>query len=280
MASSNIVNVSEADFEYEVLAFSQQIPVVVDFWAVWCAPCRALEPILEKLVEEAQGGFRLARVNVDDNPNLAKRYQVYSIPAVKAFRDGRVAAEFSGVRPEPQVREFLRSVSPSPADLAVEKGLSLLALHQPRAAEAAFRLALEGFESHPAALLGLSRSLIYQGKIQESLEILRNFPVSREYSAAETLRIIPEALAISTENAGQDASLDDEPLEAAYKNTLRLLKRGNLEAALDGLLDILRQDKRFRDGQARKVILAIFELLGENDPITVQYRSELASVLF
>jgi putative thioredoxin len=276
MSSNYIVNVSEADFEYEVLAYSQQTPVIVDFWAEWCAPCRTLEPILEKLVEEAQGAFRMARVNIDENPNLARRYQVYSIPAVKAFRDGRIASEFTGLRPEPQVREFLRSLSPSPADLAVEKGDSLLAMHQPQTAEAAYRLALESFERHPAALLGLSRSLIFQDKMRESLAILRDFPASREYTRAETLRLLPEALVA----APQEASLDENPLEAAYGNALRLVKRGNLEAALDGLLDILRQDKRYRDGQARKLILAIFELLGEGDPTTQQYRSELASVLF
>jgi len=130
MASDFIVDVSESDFEYQVLAYSQQVPVVVDFWAEWCAPCKMLGPLLEKFAKEGQGSFRLARVNVDENPNLALRYAVHSIPAVKAFRDSKMVAEFAGVQPEPRLREFLRSIAPSPSDLELEKGLSLLNLQQ------------------------------------------------------------------------------------------------------------------------------------------------------
>jgi len=275
MASDFIVNVNEADFEYEVLAYSQQIPVIVDFWAEWCAPCRVLGPILEKLVQEAQGGFRLAKVDVDQNSNLAARYQVRSIPAVKAFKDGRVVAEFMGFRPEPQVREFLRGISPSPGDLALEKGQSLLRDHQPRAAEIAFRQSLENIPDQPAALLGLCRSLVLQRQYPESLRIIKNFPASREYNSAEAL--LP--LLIAVNNLDQDSDSDD-PLDAAYWNAVRIVKRGNYEAAMDGLLDILRQDKHYRDDRARKLIVSIFELLGEEDPVTQQYRSELAQVLF
>ena len=275
MASEFIVNVNEADFEYEVLAYSQQIPVIVDFWAEWCAPCRVLGPILEELVQEAQGSFRLAKVDVDQNSNLAARYQVRSIPAVKAFKDGRVVAEFMGVRPEPQVREFMRGIAPSPGDLALEKGQSLLREHQPRAAETAFRQSLENIPDQPAALLGLIRSLILQGKYSDSLKITRNFPASREYNSAEAL--LPLLTALNDLDHDSDS---DDPLDAAFWNAVRIMKRGNYEAAMDGLLDILRQDKHYRDGRARKLILAIFELLGEEDSITRQYRSELALVLF
>ena len=107
MASGYIITVTEADFEYEVVAFSQQLPVVVDFWAEWCVPCKTLGPLLEKLADEAQGSFRLAKVDVDSSPNLALRYGVRSIPNVKAFRDGQVVAEFVGAQPEPRLREFV-----------------------------------------------------------------------------------------------------------------------------------------------------------------------------
>lgn len=272
----DIIDVNESDFEFQVLAYSQEIPVLVDFWAPWCAPCRVLSPILEKLAEEAQGGFRLAKVNVDENSNLSKRYQVHSIPAVKAFREGRIVAEFSGLRPENQVREFLRSIAPSASDLAIEKGNSLLQMRQARQAELAFREALAEDNNHPVALLGLCRSLLQQGLGRHSLEILKQFPASREYNSAQALLPLAEALASSQD----DQEETENPLDAAFQRAVRLIQRGNIEAALDGLLDILREEKRYRNGKAKQLILAVFELRGETDPITQNYRSELASVLF
>jgi putative thioredoxin len=274
-SSEYIIDVNEADFDVQVLAFSQQAPVVVDFWAEWCAPCRVLGPILEKLAVEGQGTFRLAKINVDENQNLAKRYQIRSIPAVKAFRDGRPVAEFSGVRPEAQVREFLRNFAPSEEDLNLAKGYALLQSHNPHEAELAFRQVLE-HSDHPSALLGLSRTLLLQGQRQESYSILRNFPASREFQSAEKLYPLAEALI----NYNPTDELSSEPLDAAYQNALRLLYRKNLEAAMDGLLDILREDKHYRSGKAQKLLLAIFELIGEEDPTTHQYRNELASILF
>ncbi len=272
----DIIDVNESDFEFQVIAYSQEIPVLVDFWAPWCAPCRVLSPILEKLAEEAQGSFRLAKVNVDENLNLSKRYQVHSIPAVKAFREGRIVAEFSGLRPENQVREFLRSITPSASDLAIEKGNSLLQMNQARQAELAFREALAEDNNHPGAMLGLSRSLLQQGLGRQSLEIIKQFPASREYNSAQTLLPLAEALVAFEEEFDES----ENPLDAAYQRAVGLIQRGNTEAALDGLLDILREDKRYRNGKAKQLILAVFEMLGEPDPITQAYRSELATVLF
>jgi putative thioredoxin len=281
MASDFIVDVSEADFDYEVLAYSQQAPVLVDFWAEWCAPCRVLGPLLERIAQEANGNFRLARVNVDNNPNLANRYQVRSIPAVKAFKGGKMVAEFVGAQPEPKVREFLRALVPTQGDLTLEKAFSLLHMQQPKSAEKAFRDVLEQNPESTTGRLGLAESLLYLGRAAESQELLRNFPASREYSIAESVRPLTEALVRLEDKslAGWDKE-NENPLDAAYRNSLRLFQRGNIPAALDGLLDILRQEKLFRDGEIRRVILGILELLGESNPLTRQYRNELASVLF
>ena len=277
MASDNIVDVTEANFQYEVLSYSENTPVVVDFWAEWCRPCKTLGPLLEKLAHEAQGSFRLARVDVDANPNLALHYGVRSIPTVKAFSQGEVVGEFSGLQPEERIREFLSRITPpSPLSLALEKALSLLQDRQWAEAENLLRDLLDQAPQQPEAQLGLAMALLGQGYGTAALEILRNFPASREYARAQQLLPLAEALKNS-----EDGRLPDETdLDAAYAQAIRLAGRGNLPAALDGLLDILRQNKTYRQGAARQAVVALLELLGPNDPLSRAYRSELAAILF
>jgi putative thioredoxin len=278
MAPSNfIVDVTEADFEYEVLSYSQNTPVVVDFWATWCQPCKRLGPMLERLAEEAHGNFRLARVDVDANPNLALRYGVRSIPTVKAFSQGQVVGEFAGLQPEMRVREFVEKLGPpSEASLAQEKADSLLADHQWAEAETIYRALEEKNQNQPNVLLGLVKALLAQGKVGEALFILNYFPASREFNAAQILRPLADAMI----KAERNELPDETDLDVMFRNSIRLAARGNHLAALDGLLDILRQDKRYRSDKARQVFLGIVELLGSDDPDARQYRSELASVLF
>ncbi len=277
MASDYIIEVTEADFEYQVIHYSQQSPVIVDFWAEWCIPCRTLGPLLEGLTEEAHGSFRLAKVNVDHNQNLAQRYNVHSIPSVKAFKSGVVVAEFTGAQPEPRVREFIRKIAPSKTDLTLEKGLSLIKLEQWQNAESAFQMVLDDNPDNTTALLGLAKSILSQGRAVEADYILKNFPTSREYAVAQRLRPLAEALSCIENGVHYD---EDDPIAAAYNHALRLFKKGNFPAAMDGLLEVLRQDKHFRDDEARLVLLGIFEVLGDENSLTRQYRQELALVLF
>lgn len=276
MASDNIIDVSEADFEYQVLAYSQHIPVVVDFWAEWCVPCRTLGPMLERLTLEAGGAFRLAKVNVDQNQNLSLRYNVRSIPAVKAFRDGKMVSEFVGMQPEPKLKEWLRALAPSSTDLLLEKGLSLISEGEWVSSQEAFQEILKVNPDSAPALFGLAKSILAQGQVDEAQRILQSLPPSREFARAEALLPLTQAL-IRQQNGENN---HDQPLEAAYQRALRLILRGNIPASLDGLLDILREDKYFRDGEVRQVILGLFELMGDENPVTRQYRQELASVLF
>lgn len=277
--SDFIVDVSETDFEYEVLSYSQNVPVVVEFWAEWCQPCKVLGPMLEELTHEAGGSFRLARVDVDANPNLALRYGVRSIPTVKAISQGQVVAEFAGMQPEPRVRDFLeRLAPPSEAALALEKAHSLLAMHAWAEAEAVYRKLEEDQPGDSAVALGLVKALLAQGKSGEALLLLNYFPASREFNTAQMLLPLARAMKAFEKNAPADE--DETDLDIAFKNSIRLAQRGNHLAALDGLLDVLRQDKRYGEDTARQVYLGILELLGADDPDARQYRNELTSVLF
>ncbi len=273
MQTDHIIEVNESDFQFEVLHFSLKTPVVVDFRADWCVPCRTLGPILENLAHKSHGQFRLAKVDVDTNPGLAMRYEVRSIPAVKGFRGGQVVAGFTGLLPEPEVAKFLRGLAPGPDDLLIAKGKSVLADQRWQEAAAIFNKALANNPTDAAARLGLIKTLIGQNKPEEASKHLGGFPASKEYTAALTLAALTDALL-------EPLTPSDTPLEAAYQRAISLVRRGNFAAALDGLLEILRQDKRYRGDGGRKLILAVFELLGEDAELTRQYRTELAAILF
>jgi putative thioredoxin len=273
---TTIIDVSEATFEYEVIAHSNQVPVVVDFWAPWCGPCRILGPMLERLAREANGAFRLAKVNVDENPRLATRFGVQGIPAVKAFKGGQEVAQFVGAQPESMVQRFVRELAPREADRAlVEARGFLVSRHWPEAEEAA-RRALTDDPASSAAALCLVRALLAQGKGAAALEVMETFPGGNEVVVVERLRPLAQLML----RAADATDMSGETAEAEYLQSARLVARGNFAAALDGLLDVLRRDKNYARGQARRVFLALLELMGEEDPLTRTYRDELASVLF
>jgi len=277
MTSEFIINVNELNFEYEVLTYSMNTPVVVDFWAEWCQPCKTLGPAIERAILESEGTIRLAKVNIDQNPNLAIQYGVRSIPTVKAFVQGAVVAEFVGAQPPDRIRSFLQQLTPpSPVDLAMEKGTSLVSQGDWVEAETIFRDALSNKPNSGAGLLGLAKTLLAQGKAAEAYQILIEFPASREFAQAQAL--LP--LAESMKQYKKDLLPDDAINDAAFKNAIRLVTRGNIPAALDGLLEILRRDKRYQDGKARQVLLGLLEIMGEDNPLTAEYRRELANVLF
>ncbi|GAP21200.1 thioredoxin [Leptolinea tardivitalis] len=271
--SEFILDVNEKSFEFEVLYYSRNIPVLVDFWASWCQPCKQLSPMLENVVTEADGSLRLARVDADANQKLAMQYQVRSLPTVIAFQDGKVVAEFSGLISQDQLDEFVELLlPPSQIDLDLEKGNSLLSLHQWKKAEDVFRSLSQSEDCPPAAILGLAKSLIPQGKSSDALVLLKRFPASKEYRQAEAL--LPLAADLTS---GIEPETD---LDAMYANSLRLVNRGNLLSALDGLLEVLNNDKNYRKGKAKFAFLAILELLGDQDPSARDYRDELSLILF
>lgn len=276
MTSDYIIHVDESDFQYEVLQYSTRVPVLVDFWAEWCVPCRVLGPKLEELAREGEGSFRLAKVNVDENARLAKRYKIRNIPAVKAFVDGNVVAEFSGVLGDAGLQDFVRRLTPVPEDLDYAKGQNLMMLEEFAEAEDTFREFLSMRPTHPGARLGLVRALLMQGKGQEASILLQKFPASSEYSTAQLLKPVARTFA---DFKGQEIQ-SDNPLEAAFRNGIHLARRGNILAAMDGFLDILRADRHYRQDQVKDVFVGLLALIGDEHPDARQYRQDLSSVLF
>jgi putative thioredoxin len=272
--SEHVVDVSEANFQTEVIDRSYEQPVVVDFWAPWCGPCRMLGPILERLAGEGDGRFRLAKLNTDENQGLAARYDIRGIPAVKAFRDGQVVSEFVGAQPEPNVRRFLDEIAPGEAAAAQANAAALLAQRKWAEAEAAYRETATDGRPLP---VGYAKALLGQGKGAEAMAALAGVTDGAEFAAAETLKPLAQLLVDSQDGAGVDGAPE---LDGLLRQAGQLAAEGRYAAAMDALLAVMRKDKRYKGDTPRKAILAIFELLGDEDALTRDYRKRLASALF
>jgi putative thioredoxin len=245
------VDVTEATFQAEVIERSRDIPVVVDFWAAWCGPCRQLAPIIEAIAERREGEVLLVKVDIDANPGLARQYEIMSIPAVKGFRGGSVVAEFVGLQPEPSIESFFNQVIPS----AVEK---LIALGD----EDSLREALVRDAGSTPARVALGRILLADDRFDEAVEVLR--PADHDMDAAGLIAL-----------AGLRA-IDHPDVAAA----LAALDREDREAALTHLLDAVRGTTGAIRDTVRGAMVSVFRELGDQHPLTVRFRRRLSQALY
>ncbi len=281
--SAYVFDVDEGSFQSAVIERSRSLPVVVDFWAEWCGPCRMLGPILERLAEQHAGAFELAKLNTDESPRISQTFRIQGIPAVKAFKDGRVVDEFVGALPEPQVLSWLQRILPNEADALAARGDELAAAGHQNAAEDAFREALTHQPGHAAATVGLARVLAGRGDAGEA-EALRLLAALPADPRANQLRA-----EIGLRKAGVGADLEalerrvqENPRDAAaqYELGAALAAQGRYEPALEHLLESVRRDRALNDDAARKAMIDLFNILGEESPLMQTYRKKLSYVLF
>ena len=277
-ASQHVKDVTTSDFQQEVLLKSRDLPVLVDFWAEWCGPCKTLSPLLERLTDEADGAFELAKVDVDANQELSTQFMIQSIPTIVAIKNGREVDRFTGALPEASIRTFIEGILPTELDRMVDEARTALVAGDTAGAEHMLRQVLEMQSDHQEAGTSLAALLIDRGDIDDGLIVLGKLAPD-----ADVERL--QAAARLRQSAGDDiseleaAALEDSADMDAQMNLAKALAaRSEFEPALDKLLAVVARKGDGRE-EARQAMVDIFEVLGNEHPLTATYRRQLATAL-
>ncbi|HSY89451.1 MAG TPA: tetratricopeptide repeat protein [Verrucomicrobiae bacterium] len=298
--AGNLIKDSDTKgFVADVIEASQTVPVIVDFWATWCGPCKTLGPALEKAVIEAKGAVRLVKIDVDKNQPLAQQMRIQSIPAVYAFFQGRPVDGFVGAVPDSQIKSFVAKLAelggaelgPSPAEEALEHAEAALEAGDHGMASAIFNEVLAHEPDNVAALAGLTQALTAAGELKRAREVLARVPAPKlpETSVAPAVAKATAALELAEQSAGALGQLselqakvaaDPKDWQSRYDLALALYASGEQEKALDELLEIVQHNRPWNEEAARKQLVKFFEALGPAHPLTLSGRRRLSSLLF
>jgi putative thioredoxin len=294
-AADLIKDSDQNKFAQDVIDASMQVPVIVDFWATWCGPCKQLGPLIEKVVKEAKGAVKLVKIDVDSNQQLAGQLRIQSIPAVYAFFQGRPVDGFVGAQPESQLRQFVQRLAkmgaagqgPSPIDEALEAAEAAFAEGDFGAASAIFGQVLDHESDNAKAIAGLVKCAIATGDLAGAKEMLEGVTpeILKDPAVASAVSALELAEA-GQKAAGQtqqlQARIDANPkdFEARYDLAVAQFAAGEREAAIDQLLEIFKANKAWNEEAARKQLLKFFEAMGPTDPVTLAGRRKLSSLMF
>ncbi len=274
--SAPVKDVDSAGFGAEVVERSYRVPVLVDFWAAWCGPCKVLGPTLEKLAEEGGGAWELVKVDVDQNQQLAAEFGVQGIPTVVAFKDGQAVNRFTGALGEAQVRAFIESILPSRLDLAAEQGLLLLEAGDEFGAEAAFGAVLTEDPAHEEAGIGLAGIHLDRGEREKALAVLERLA---QTDAVKQMAAIAR-LSVGADLAALEEAASGGTAEARLELAVGLAAGGEHERAMEILVDLVALREPPISEKARLTLLDLFEILGPDNRLTGAYRRRLANALF
>lgn len=286
-----IVDASMETFAAEVLEASTQVPVIVDFWAPWCEPCKQLTPMLEKLTEAAGGGIKLVKVNIDDNPELATQLRIQSVPTVFAFKDGRGIDGFQGAVPESQLRAFFEkhggALGQTPAEAIIENAESLFASGDFQAAAQGFASAIQQEPGNLAAICGLAKCYGAAGDFDEAARTLDLVPPDKASdpdvaAVRASIELGASAADNSVDLAPLLARIEKNPKDMAARFELaeaQIAAQANAEA-METLLESIRIDRTWNDEAARRKLLMLFDMLGPAHELTLAARRQLSSILF
>ncbi len=264
------------NFEEEVIKKSFDIPVLVDFWAEWCGPCKILGPVLEKLADQAGGSWTLAKLDTDKNPEISAKYGIRGIPNVKLFINGEVADEFTGALPEHSVVEWLKKSIPGKHQKDVERAKHMIDEGKSEEAKQILKAVAQAEPGNKTVKVLTAKLKLFDNP-EKSLEILKDFdPDPEDMELTESILTLASALNLN----GKADSLPDSAAKSLYLSAIEDLHNQNFDDALSNFINVIREDRYYDDDGARKACIAIFKYLGEENEITLKHRRDFGGALY